>query len=99
MYTKKQRICAFVICAVLLTVTAFSVLFIIKEADHHCKGENCPVCACIHQAEQTLKQFESGQIIKTTCYFVRIPFVLVCISAFFFVPRTTLIRQKVRLNN
>ena len=31
-----------------------------KEENHNCTGEDCPVCACIHQAEQNLKNLGTG---------------------------------------
>lgn len=99
MYTKKQRTHAFMICVVFLIVTLFSILFIVKEADHDCKGEDCPVCACIHQAEQTLKQLGTGIAPTTGIQPAVIPFILTLISVFLFVPCTSLISQKVRLNN
>ena len=57
---KAQRILAGFTCAAFVIVAFFSLLFIAKEAHHDCTGEDCPVCACIHQAEQTLKQIGSG---------------------------------------
>ncbi len=33
------------------------------EANHHCTGEACPVCANIHQAEQTLRNLSTGTIV------------------------------------
>ena len=57
---KAQRILAGFTCAAFVIVAFFSLLFIAKEAHHDCTGEDCPVCACIHQAEQTLKQIGTG---------------------------------------
>ena len=56
-------------CAAFVVVAFFSLLFIAKEAHHDCTGEGCLVCACIHQAEQTLKQIGTGSA-ETTGAFV-----------------------------
>lgn len=99
MYTKKQRTLASLICAVFIIVTSFSLFFIVKEADHDCRGENCPICACIHQAEETLKQLGTGTVgVSAFLPFVE-TFVLALACTFLLVPCTSLISQKVRLNN
>lgn len=49
---KAQRILAGFTCAAFVIVAFFSLLFIAKEAHHDCTGEDCPVCACIHQADK-----------------------------------------------
>ncbi len=43
------------LAALILAVTLFSAFFIAEHADHHCKGGDCPVCACIHQCESMLR--------------------------------------------
>lgn len=99
MFTKKNRTLALLICVTFFIVTLFSVLFVVAEADHDCIGEDCPVCACIHHAEQTLKQLGMGigsaagwMPVAVTLIFC-IPCVL-CAGA-----HQTPIGQKVRLNN
>lgn len=39
---------------------AYFFFYIAKEENHNCTGEDCPVCACIHQAEQNLKNLGTG---------------------------------------
>lgn len=99
MHTKKQRSLVFLTCAMFIIVTFFSILFIVKEADHDCTGENCPVCACIHQAEQTLKQLggaDAGQAPKIPA---PVPVIVAFSFTILLVPRASLISQKVRLND
>lgn len=99
MYTKKQKTLAFLTCAVFILVTLFSILFIVKESDHDCTGENCPVCACIHQAEQTLKQLGTDAAEPVIPAPIMAQFVLALACVFLIVPCTTLVSQKVRLND
>ena len=77
-----------------------SLFFIAKEAHHDCTGEDCPVCACIHRAEQTLKQIGTGSS-ETAGAFAPsvsagcgISFAFLCLRLSF-----PFISQKVRMNN
>ena len=53
---KRQKKAAILICMAFLFVMLTSFFYIAKEENHNCTGEDCPVCACIHQAEQNLKK-------------------------------------------
>lgn len=99
MYTKKQKTLAFLTCAAFIIVTLFFILFIVKEADHDCTGENCQVCACIHQAQQTLKQLRTGTAGATVYPSIITQYALALVCVFLAAPHTSLISQKVRLNN
>ena len=58
MAANKRRLSAAFICAALIAITLFSALFIVKESRHDCTGQDCPVCVCLHQAEQTLDVYK-----------------------------------------
>ncbi|MFQ9680966.1 MAG: hypothetical protein ACLRZH_13595 [Ruthenibacterium lactatiformans] len=73
--------------------------FIAKEAHHDCTGEDCPVCACIHQAEQTLKQIGTGSSETAGAFAPQFPLVVAFLCLPLFVPVASLISQKVRMNN
>ncbi|MGN1014508.1 MAG: hypothetical protein ACI4PM_04015 [Butyricicoccus sp.] len=100
MNTKKQRAIALLICAVVLAVTLFSAFSAVKEANHQCVGEKCPICACIHTAEQALKQLGHSSV---TCSVSAPSLTMLCLAisacALPMVLCTTLIGQKVRQNN
>ena len=57
---RNRKITAAVICMLFVFVTLASLFYIEKEENHLCTGEDCPVCACIHQAEQTLRTLSNG---------------------------------------
>jgi len=83
----------------ILCVMLFSTLFIAAEADHDCKGEDCPICACIQQCENSIRQIGNGSALQMA---IVAPFVFIIVSAFFVVfdlPQETLVLRKVRLNN
>lgn len=52
---EEKRVFSMAVCILFLFVTFASLFYIVKEENHHCTGEDCPICANIHQAEQTLK--------------------------------------------
>ena len=53
--TKKHRIVAVLMAALVLFVMAFSLFVIAAEADHNCAGDDCPICAVIAVCENTVK--------------------------------------------
>ena len=96
---KAQRILAGFTCAAFVIVAFFSLLFIAKEAHHDCTGEDCPVCACIHRAEQTLKQIGTGSSETAGAFAPQFPLVVAFLCLPLFAPVVSLISQKVRMNN
>lgn len=97
MNTKKKRVFSMAVCILFLFVIFASLFYIIKEENHNCTGEDCPVCANIHQAEQSLKNIGNGTItiVKPVCVF----FTLLIIGQFLLASSTSLVSQKVRLND
>ena len=55
---KKKKCTAAIICILFVFVTFASLFYIVKEADHECTGENCPICACVHQAHLLSAELE-----------------------------------------
>lgn len=99
MCPRKQKTLASLICAVFIAVAFFSILFIAEEADHDCTGENCPICACIHHAEETLKQLGTGTVGGSAVQPAVAMLAVTLICTFLLVPYASLISQKIRLND
>lgn len=99
MFTKKQRTHSILICFAFISVTLFTVLFIVKESNHNCTGEDCPICLSIQHAEQTLTQIGAGTVKMEGSLPLVLSCVTVCSNVVLFVPCISLISQKVRLNN
>lgn len=97
--TIKKRNLAVILCMMLIFTTLFSLFFIVEETNHHCSGQDCPVCACMHQAERTLRSLDGG-IFHQTAF---IPFcaclLLLPLFQIFCLPAVSLVSQKVRLND
>ena len=99
MNTKKKRIFSVAVCILFLFVIFASLFYIVEEADHQCTGEECPVCANIHQVGQTLRNLSTGTIAHATANLFPIIFVLVISGQGLVVSNTSLVSQKVRLDN
>ena len=97
--SKALRIAAVTMGLMMLILVLFSAFYIAAEADHDCCGEGCPICACIHQCEKTLRGIGDGTAVR--CAAVA-PVILILLAAAFVIPAVsldTLISRKVRLNN
>ena len=99
MTTKKKKITAAIICIIFIVVTFASLFYIVKEENHKCTGEDCPICACIHQAEQTLKNLGTGATVEFSSNFFVLLEGIITISCIWMIPGTSLVYQKVRLND
>lgn len=97
--TKRNRAAARLLSAVILSAVILSVLFLAKEADHDCTGENCPICHAIRDCARALNLLGAA-----------VPGAAILAGSRFVVPASvrryqeplfynTLIRQKVRLND
>lgn len=96
---RHKRIMAGIMGILMLLIILFSAFYIAAEADHDCTGEDCPICACIHQCEKTLYQISDGIAVQTA---VIIPFVFMLVIPVLFtvcIQHETLISKKIRLNS
>lgn len=99
MNAKRKKAFSIAVCLLLVAVTFASLFYIVKEENHHCTGEGCPICANIHQAEQTLRNAGNGTITIAAINPMPILFALLITGQFLLVSDTSLVSQKVRLND
>ena len=95
---KAKRILAGVLGLFLLLALVLCAACIAAEADHDCTGEDCPVCALVHQCENLLRQFGTAAAAAALLAVAA----LLCVSAASYVCavcRVTPVSRKVRLNN
>lgn len=52
-HENSKRILLWVIGITFLFTLLFSRVFIAENANHVCTGDNCPICACVQQLEET----------------------------------------------
>ena len=96
---KSKRIAAGIMVFLVFFIMLFSASFIAIEADHDCTGEDCPICACIAQCENTLHKIGDGAAVQAA---VIVPVFFMLILAFLFADnftQETPVSRKVRLNN
>ncbi len=97
--SKAVRIAAGILGALMLVVMLFSALYIVEEAEHHCVGDDCPICACIQQCGTMLRGFSgklTAQLSAVMPVILVLLFVVIPVTA---PSRHTLVFGKVRLNN
>ena len=90
---------ALMLAVATMSLIVLSVVYVVKEANHDCTGENCPICV---QIEQCLNNFRTlgtgteiqGEIFVVEKFFELTIFLYVCLIVPF-----TLTKQKVRLDN
>ena len=99
MNTNTKKTLSVAVSVFLLFVIFASLFFVVEEADHHCTGEDCPICANIHQAEQTLRNSANCTISSTSVNAVPVLCVVMTVCQYFLATGTSLVSQKVRLNN
>ena len=98
-YNKSKKIIAYIIIFMMLSFLLFSSLFIIKNVNHDCVGDDCPICNFIHDIEHVLKNLDSGKAVWSFSLFN----ILFCFNlltfVFYSILKTTPIMEKVRLDN
>lgn len=99
MNTKKHRVVSIVICILFVFIAFASLFYVVKEEKHHCTGEECSVCACILLAEQTLKNLKTGGIDVSDLSPILVSSALMLICQALHICGTSLVSQKVRMNN
>jgi len=96
--TMTKRIMAGIVACMLFVLMLFSALYIACETAHDCAGEECPVCACLQQCDNTLHQTFDGTVMLS----VIVPFSMILLSV---IPvrselsGKTLVSAKVRMDN
>ena len=96
---KRKRIIAILLAGMISVVMLCSALFITKEADHDCVGENCPICCQINICRNIMKHLSlTVGIVVFAATFIYTPDE--CISACREVVQSaTLVSLKVKLTN
>jgi hypothetical protein len=88
-------------CALLIFLfLLFSVLFLVKEADHDCTSADCPICAEMQQCEASIRLLGAGH--PASALSVKFDFTSIQIlwapSPVFFI-FSTLVSEQIRMND
>ena len=96
---KRQKKMAVRVCVMLFFVTLSSLFFVAREENHACTGQDCPICAMVHQAEQTIRNMGDGLNKMHSVLQMVLQTVLGMAWCGQTVLRTSLVSRKVRLND
>ncbi len=96
---KNRKKLALFISVIFVLVTFFSLFYVTKEQNHHCVDRDCPICACMHQAEQALKTLGDGFAEAVVSLAVLIMAISLIAGDFSNLVWKSLITQKVRMNH
>lgn len=95
----KEKKLAVITSMILIFITVASLFYIVEEQEHDCTGADCPVCACIHQAEQTLRTLGTGYMVMPFIYRMIVSCNVSAADHTLYIHTTSLVSQKVRLND
>ncbi len=99
MDTGKKKSMAAVICIFLIFVTFASLFYVAREGNHNCTGKDCPICACVHQAKQVLRNLGTtpavGFFVSPVIFIAE----TVILPGLWIILSISLVHQKVRLND
>ena len=99
MNNSKRRYISMLTGILFLFITFASLFFIAKEETHECTGQDCPICACIHQAEHILNHLGSDMSAVVFMAVIPVFSTLLLFKLFLVVFDRSLVGKKVRLNN
>lgn len=92
------RLLCLLVCVGFVAVSLLSIFFVSTHAVHDCTGEDCAVCAQIHQVQSLLKQLGSyaAQVAPLSIALLLLFSTLLLFGHSVF---STPVSQKIRLNN
>ncbi len=97
---KTRRIAAGMMAMMILITMLFSTFYVAAGLGHHCDDEdNCPVCATLNMCTNTLHNIGSGMITLTTVILPAISYILIAVLGISGIAQSTLVSQKIRLND
>lgn len=94
-----KTVAALLLAVLVLGVFLFSNLYISEHLAHDCSGEDCPICAQIQNAESLIHQIGCGLLAVFAAFGVICAYAVLFPAFCSFIPRKTLISNKVRLND
>ena len=99
MRNRIRRNAAILVGAFLLFVIGLSFFYVAAEAGHECEDEDCPICMCVEECENVLRQI-GNTVLPLAIAFVPAIFVILTKKSFSVrIAGGTLVSRKVRLND
>ena len=95
----RRQSAAVALCGMILAVLLISMSYIVVESHHDCIGEGCPVCEMLELCQHTIQKIGAVVFISVVFIFASALESYKVIIYFFVFENSTLVRQKVRMNN
>lgn len=96
----KSIITARLIAVVIALTLMLSIVFLVREADHKCTGEGCPICALMGQCEENIRLLGSGIAVMALDISLRFDFLKDRQHCYLiFLAFATLVTQYIRMND
>lgn len=99
MHPVGRKIAAWTLSVLLAVGVLFSAWFLAREIRHACTGQSCPVCACLQAAARQLKNGAGPAAHAAAVCSAVFGAVLLSGGAVQYLPGTTPVACKVRLDN
>lgn len=97
-FSKKQKAFAALLSTAMIVGVLLCTLYIAKEAHHDCTGADCPICACMRQCINNFKQLGFALLIPQMAVTAAVCIVMLILRYEAILPYSTLVLQKVRLD-
>ncbi len=94
-----NKIIAAIMGVMMLVVVLVSASYVAVESGHDCTGEGCPICACINQCENTLRQVGGGVDFQADTVLPVVFILIMAVSGSAILTAETPVSRKIRLNN
>lgn len=95
----RERFTAVFLSVLLLVTVVLATFYIAEESDHHCSGDDCPICLCLHQCENIVQTLYGGDTPSPAAGAAAVFFAVLSLIFSYFAAADTLIVRKVRMNN
>ena len=96
---RKKRLLAGMLGMVFLVAVLLSTFYLVAEAGHDCTGEDCPICACMQQCENTLHTMAYGGVLAVVAVLPMFLLFFRVLSEASKMVQETPVTRKVRMNN
>ncbi|MBR5419884.1 MAG: hypothetical protein IK115_01905 [Lachnospiraceae bacterium] len=99
MFRGREKKIALFLGLTALFALLLSSFLITLENHHHCHGEDCPICACIQQCRDNLRQLGDTLLPSVVCFVLFTAVLSAAFSDTAPVLQDSLVSRKVRMDN
>ena len=94
-----KRLASAALCVVLVVVTFLSTLLLVHRINHHCENPDCVICMQLQVAKRFVSELSSDIPFGLSFVLHPVWIVLIALWGSIFLPYSTLVSHKIRMNN